>query len=113
MITLFRADKTYSLADVKGLMAEQISQLRSRISPIGLAQKIFRYEMMIEPIVRNAPLLERVPLARKVPRYVNLATQSVAERMTSDNLFKTVDPAQIFGNDVLSPCCCCLRERPS
>lgn len=57
---------------------------------------------VIEPALRSAPWLQRVPVARKVPRYVELARQSVAERMTGDNLYKTIDPREIFSSDLLS-----------
>lgn len=59
-------------------------------------------QSLIEPALRAATWLERIPMARKLPRYVDLARQTVAERMTGDNLYKSIDPAQIFSKDLLS-----------
>lgn len=58
---------------------------------------------LIEPLVSGLPgWLRRVPLARKLPNYVDLATKSVAERLTGNNLYQALDPARIFADEILS-----------
>ena len=70
---------------------------RYRLIPKALRQGL------IEPLVSGLPgWLRRVPLARKLPNYVDLATKSVAERLTGDNLYQALDPAEIFADEILS-----------
>ncbi len=57
---------------------------------------------IIEPLMNGLPGLRRVPLARKIPNYVDLARKSVPERLTGDNLYLAVAPARIFNDDFLS-----------
>ena len=57
---------------------------------------------LIEPLVSGLPGLRRVPLARKLPNYVDLATKSVAERLTGYNIYRVLDPAKIFSDEILS-----------
>ncbi len=57
---------------------------------------------LIEPLVSGLSGLRRVPLARKLPNYVDLATKSVAERLTGYNIYQVLDPAQIFSDEILS-----------
>ena len=67
-----------------------------------LIPKVFR-QGLIEPLVSGLPgWLRRVPLARKLPNYVDLATKSVAERLTGNNLYQALDPAEIFADEILS-----------
>ncbi len=56
----------------------------------------------IEPVVGALPVLRRIPLLRKVPNYVSVATRSVPERMFGQNLYRTIDPSEIFRTDVLA-----------
>lgn len=57
---------------------------------------------IVEPLVGAVPGLRRVPLLRKVPNYVDVARRSVPERMFGENLYRTVDPTEIFRSDVLA-----------
>lgn len=59
-------------------------------------------QRLIEPMVNSLPTLRQVPLARKLPRYVDLATKSVPERMTGNNLYRALNPTEIFRSDILA-----------
>lgn len=57
---------------------------------------------LIEPLVHAIPAMRRVPLLRKIPNYVDISTRSVPERMFGTNLYRMVEPANIFRPELLS-----------
>ncbi|HLF17687.1 MAG TPA: isochorismate synthase [Candidatus Omnitrophota bacterium] len=50
MITLFRAEQTYKLAELKERMREHIRQLPQKVSFIGTPTKVLRFELACEPV---------------------------------------------------------------
>jgi menaquinone-specific isochorismate synthase len=50
MITLFRANTTRALPELKGLMAAHIRRLAVQIAPVGTPLKVLRFELPCEPV---------------------------------------------------------------
>ena len=57
---------------------------------------------VIEPLLNGVPGLNRIPVMRKLRRYVSLAKRSVAERLTCNNIYSSRSPEAIFTEEALS-----------